>query len=300
MSNILTCCCRADAKSPDDDDNDDDDFQPVIPSKRKRKHPSDTLGRVYKCLTHGFTDAVDHPVVLRPEITASMPATSTESSDPSTGPKTRKQKKIELASTKRDAKYAARSEAQKQKGKGKVVIYATCGQEGHSRASNKQYEKHKTRRKTACALKRTSVIKISLENTCKDPDFVYSIRFAVKHVHDVSYAGSLFANYYMLWLLKLGKELPIISHGLCYDMFATIAETGNSDELLKTVLKQFKDDIQIFDPENFASRGCMTLISDAAKQYEEAYLLIRFSDAKDEYYLGKIAVAERKAVAQHV
>ncbi|KAG0169462.1 hypothetical protein DFQ30_003588 [Apophysomyces sp. BC1015] len=112
-----------------------------------------------------------------------------------------------------------------------------------------------------------SIIKTSLENTCKDPDLVYSIRFAVKHVHDVSYAGSLFANYYTLWLLKLGKELPIISHDLYYNMFATIAGTGNSDELLKAAFKQFKDGS-----------------------------LMR----KDEYYLGKITVAERKAVAQHV
>ncbi|KAG0184736.1 hypothetical protein DFQ28_010641 [Apophysomyces sp. BC1034] len=220
MSNILTCCCGADAKSPDEDDN-GNDFQPVIPFRRKRKHP---------------LDAVDHPVALWLEIA-------------------------------RDAKYVARSEVQKQKGKGIVVICATCGQEGHSWASDKQCEKHKACRKTACALKRTSIIKTSLENTCKDPDLVYSIRFAVKHVHDVSYAGSLFANYYTLWLLKLGKELPIISHDLYYNMFATIAGTGNSDELLKAAFKQFKDGS-----------------------------LMR----KDEYYLGKITVAERKAVAQHV
>ncbi|KAG0179147.1 hypothetical protein DFQ29_002459 [Apophysomyces sp. BC1021] len=233
MSNILTCCCGADAKSPDEDDN-GNDFQPVIPFRRKRKHP---------------LDAVDHPVALWLEIAVFMPATATESSDPFTGPKTRKRSSLQILSGT------------------PMVICATCGQEGHSWASDKQCEKHKACRKTACALKRTSIIKTSLENTCKDPDLVYSIRFAVKHVHDVSYAGSLFANYYTLWLLKLGKELPIISHDLYYNMFATIAGTGNSDELLKAAFKQFKDGS-----------------------------LMR----KDEYYLGKITVAERKAVAQHV
>ncbi|KAG0165771.1 hypothetical protein DFQ30_008046, partial [Apophysomyces sp. BC1015] len=228
-------------------------------------------------------------------------------------PKNRKRSSLQVLSGTPSMLLEAKRKGKK--AKEKRVICATCGQEGHSRASSKQCEKHKARRKTTCALKRKSVIKTSLENTCKDPDFVYSIRFAVKHVRDVSYAGPLFANYYMLWLLKQGKGLPIISHDLCYSMFATIAGTGNPDEFLMAAFQQFKDDIQIFDPENFASRGYMTLISDAAKQYEEAvqnhlmanfekktiqYLFVRFFDAKDEYYLGKITVAERKAVAHYV
>ncbi|KAG0179783.1 hypothetical protein DFQ29_001663 [Apophysomyces sp. BC1021] len=59
----------------------------------------------------------------------------------------------------------------------------------------------------------------------------------------------------------------------------------------------------------------MTLIAEAAKQYEEGirnhivanfekktiqYLLIRFSDEKDKCYLGKTTVAARKALAQYV
>ncbi|KAF7721232.1 hypothetical protein EC973_005094, partial [Apophysomyces ossiformis] len=300
-------------KKGDDANESDDDFQPVIPIKRKKAHASsgkeylkDICTTYIDRLVNKRTGAVQHSMSeTKPSTSASL----------SSAPKTKRQQKFEMANKKREAKHQAKKEAQQKKTEGKEVVCGSCGKAGHSRASNAACENHKPRRKTLTQLKRTSIIKTSLQNTCRNPDFVEAIRTAVKHVRDITYAGSLFANYYILRLLDQNKELPVISHDLCYGLFAIVAGKGDKASAdIKDAFQEFKSEVHTFDPSYFVSQGYMTLIADAAKQYEECirnhvvanfenktiqYLLIRFSDKEDSAYLGKTTVSERKALARY-
>ncbi|KAL1932327.1 hypothetical protein VTP01DRAFT_9383 [Rhizomucor pusillus] len=78
---------------------------------------------------------------------------------------------------------------------------------------------------------------------------------------------------------------------------------------VKKDFEKFQDQIPSFDKEYFRSQGFMTLISQAAKQYEEntrnhvpanfqkktvQYLLIRLSDEKGQYYISGLSTAQRR------
>ncbi|KAG0191632.1 hypothetical protein DFQ28_011392 [Apophysomyces sp. BC1034] len=146
-------------------------------------------------------------------------------------------------------------------------------------------------------------------------EFVATIRRVVKHIRDATYVGFLFAYYHILQLINQDKPLPIISQDLCYNHFVVVADKGmHVDGDIRLAFQDFQRDVPSFGPAYFMSRGYMTLIAEAVKQYEEGirnhtvanfekktiqYLLIRFSDEKDKCYLGKTTIAARKALAQY-
>lgn len=203
-------------------------------------------------------------------------APETITSATSTSKLSKAELKFKKANEKRQAKREAKEEERIQKKlnkeeKGKDIVCSSCGKKGHSRTSNKACENYKPRRRFTTEFKRTSIIKTSLENTCRSQSFVSVTRQFVLHLHDVTYAGSLFVDYYYTYLLSNGSEIPPISHQLVYDCFSLIAGRGSKAPIaVKQCFDQFKRDVPAFRQEDYRSEGYMTLISESAKQYEEA------------------------------
>ncbi|KAG0180572.1 hypothetical protein DFQ28_002815, partial [Apophysomyces sp. BC1034] len=149
-----------------------------------------------------------------------------------------------------------------------------------------------------------------------NPDFVNVIQETVKIARDVAYTGSLFANFFFLYLLDNQQSLPPITHDLCYSVFALIAGQGsNAPPLMKTVYSVFKESVPSYAPEKFHCEGLMSLISTEAKQYEEnirnhitanfrgktiQYLLIVVSDEEDEWCIRSLKVSERKVLVEYI
>lgn len=110
------------------------------------------------------------------------------------------------------------------------------------------------------------------------------------------------------------------SHLSTTNWFTTIFSvvTGQGTKVpddVKKDFEKFQDQIPSFDKEYFRSQGFMTLISQAAKQYEEntrnhvpanfqkktvQYLLIRLSDEKGQYYISGLSTAQRRKIAERV
>ncbi|KAL1935271.1 hypothetical protein VTP01DRAFT_4411 [Rhizomucor pusillus] len=126
---------------------------------------------------------------------------------------------------------------------------------------------------------------------------------------------SMFANFFFLSLLEQKKPIPPISHDLVYALFTTIAGQGcQAPESVKTAFKTFKSQIPAFDAKRFRSKGFMTLISQAAQEYEEnvrnhitanmvkktqEYIFVRLTNENDEFFITA-TVSEKKALAGHV
>ncbi|KAL1931006.1 hypothetical protein VTP01DRAFT_10143 [Rhizomucor pusillus] len=181
----------------------------------------------------------------------------------------------ELANAKRARKQEEKAKLQeekqaKKKDSGKRRVCPTCKGADHSRSSNKQCPFYKPKRRHATELKRTSIIKTTLKNICKEEQFVNAVQKPIEHVRDITYVGSLFANFFFLSLLEQEKPIPPMSHDLVYALFTTIAGQGcKAPESVETAFKTFKSQILAFDAKRFRSKGFMTLISQAAQEYEE-------------------------------
>ncbi|KAF7720473.1 hypothetical protein EC973_008238, partial [Apophysomyces ossiformis] len=237
---------------------------------------------------------------------------------PSTGKKSKALVKAEKAYAKRNAKFGAKAKLQEDKqeeriASGNTLRCSTCGGTDHQRRTSKLCQDHTKKRKPPKDFKRTSVVKTSLANTCRSAEFVRSIEDVVKHIRDVTYVGSLFANFFFVQLLSENQNIPPITHDLCYSIFSMIAGEGkNANESLQEAYLRFKVSVPEYKEAKFRSRGYMTIISSAAKEYEEAirnhltanfepktiqYLLVRMSDDKDETFRWKSTVAERRLLA---
>ncbi|ORE09998.1 hypothetical protein BCV72DRAFT_222293 [Rhizopus microsporus var. microsporus] len=137
------------------------------------------------------------------------------------------------APTKVSKKYqdkVAKSEAlKKEKEKNKMtgngqkqLRCPSCGGTDHPRSSSKLCPMNKLKTKLPKpkdTVKKTFVIKTSLANTCKYPEFVTLIQ-VVDHITQLAYAESIFANYYFLKLLEYNEELPIVTQNLFYNIFS--------------------------------------------------------------------------------
>lgn len=92
----------------------------------------------------------------------------------------------------------------------------------------------------------------------------------MEHLRDVTYVGSILANYYVLSLLEQKKQVSAISHDLFYALFATVTGKGKkANKSIKKAFDSFKSKVPSFDPKRFKSQGFMPLISQVAKDYEE-------------------------------
>ncbi|KAI8380972.1 uncharacterized protein BYT42DRAFT_287384 [Radiomyces spectabilis] len=146
--------------------------------------------------------------------------------------KTKSEIKFEHANKKRSAKHEAKAKeaeekAMKKAASGVAVVCPTCHQLEQSRSSNKACLNYRPKRINASELKRTSIIKTSLKNTCRNERFIAALQKVVEHVRDVTYVGSLFANLHILRCINENQRLPSFSHGLFYDLFSTIMGKGS-------------------------------------------------------------------------
>ncbi|KAG0184918.1 hypothetical protein DFQ28_010232 [Apophysomyces sp. BC1034] len=241
----------------------------------------------------------------------------------SSGPskKTKGQMKADKAYDKRAAKYREKKKLQEQKveeeiAKGKTICCPSCGGTDHLRASNKLCKSSISKRKTTTDLKRTLVIKTSLSGSCRNPSFISVVQETVKYIHDITYIGSLFANFYSAYLDSQNQTLLPITHELCYDFFAVIATEGKRvSESVRTVFNVFQTLTPSLDASKFRKKGLMALLSSSARQYAECirnhvvanfrrktiqYLLIVLSDEADERHEKSLTVQEQKIFAEHI
>lgn len=84
----------------------------------------------------------------------------------------RKKSKFERAYDRRQAKYNAASERRIEGRALRTQRCATCGRTDHSRRSSKLCPHYQPRRAMLTPLKSTSVIKASLENSCRSVDLI--------------------------------------------------------------------------------------------------------------------------------
>ncbi|CEI96054.1 hypothetical protein RMCBS344292_10224 [Rhizopus microsporus] len=87
-------------------------------------------------------------------------------------------------------------------------------------------------------VKKTSLIKTFLANTCKYPKFVILIQEVADHITQLVYASSIFTNYYFLELLENGEELPVVTQNLFYNIFSIFA--GQGKHVTDSIKKSFK------------------------------------------------------------
>lgn len=226
--------------------------------------------------------------------------------------------KAQKAYVKRSEKYEAKARLQAEKKNimlesGKEIRCSTCGGTDHERSTSKLCMNRTEKRKAPKNFKRTSVIKASLINTCRSEKFVEATKEIVKHVRDITYAGSLLANFFFVKLLSENRAIPPITHDLCYGFFSLVAGKGmSSDDNLQEAYANFKSLIPEFKEEKFISQGYMTILSTAAKEYEESirnhitanfepktiqYLLVCMSDQDDKLFRWKGLVKDRKTLA---
>ena len=188
------------------DCSDDDDFQ-ESPPKPKQKVLRKAASKKKR---QRATSSGSEQSTLDGKLTANAPDQKPDKKKPRIDSKdealicrkSKREIKFELANKKRQAKHTAKEEQKKERenariAQGSKIICSKCNKPGHSRASNKACDFYSPRRKLTTDLKRTFILKTSLKNTCKFPSFTTVLRAAVKHVRDVTYAGSLFANYYI-------------------------------------------------------------------------------------------------------
>ncbi|KAI8372795.1 uncharacterized protein BYT42DRAFT_615999 [Radiomyces spectabilis] len=286
----------------------DDDFQP-LPIPTLRVKGKSKLTHQNKKPKKNDNDAESTPVsfVAGPSSSSSVKPTKNELKFAHA-----KAKRAAKQESQRSAKEQAKSEASEAKN----PICSTCGQPGHSRSSNKLCPEYKPRRIATTELKRTSIIKTSLINTCKNDVFIDNLQNVVGHIRDITYFGALFANYHLLRCLHLDRTIPSFCQQIFYDMFSMIMGNGNKASAdIKASFNQFRQDIPMFDPANFKSQGYSTLVSGAAKQYDtnmrnhlvanfesktKQYLLIRLSDAGDPFHLPDLTVQQRKSIAAYI
>ncbi|CEG77607.1 hypothetical protein RMATCC62417_12323 [Rhizopus microsporus] len=115
------------------------------------------------------------------------------------------------------------------------------------------------------------VIKASLANTCRYSKLVTLIQEVVDHIAQLVYAGSIFINYYVLELLENGEELPVVTQNLFYSIFSTFAGQGrHASDNIKKSFKAFCESTSLTpsDLDKYESKGCVTIASSMAKQYE--------------------------------
>ncbi|KAG0165042.1 hypothetical protein DFQ30_009034, partial [Apophysomyces sp. BC1015] len=103
------------------------------------------------------------------------------------------------------------------------------------------------------------VIEVSLSNTCRSKSFVQCVIECVKH-----------ANFYLTRPLSASNEIPPITHQLSYQLFAiATSESRNVEKSLKDAYANFKQCISNFNEDKFKSKGFMSIVSRAAKDYDE-------------------------------
>jgi hypothetical protein len=137
-------------------------------------------------------------------------------------PPPRKKSKFERAYDRRQAKYDAASERRIEGRALRTQRCATCGRTDHSRRSSKLCLDYQPRRAMLTPLKRTSVIKASLENSCGSADLIDQIRIVVLKHRTITYIGSLFAQFCIIERLADGQPCPILEHNFCYHLFAIV------------------------------------------------------------------------------
>ncbi|KAF7720490.1 hypothetical protein EC973_008073 [Apophysomyces ossiformis] len=267
-----------------------DDFQPPIIIHRKTHSVGPTAKK-----KKGKEKVIDSADVAQKDAyeTVSSLHKYTESI-PEAGPLSVKKSKAlikaEKAYEKRNAKYEAKAELQQASvheklSSGKALRCPTCGGTDHQRSTSKLCKDPTTKRKPPKNFNQTRVIKASLSNTCQSTSFVANVREC---------------------------RFPRSPHQLCYTLFALIAgEAHNADESLKNEFATFQENLE----SKFKSKGFMTVVSSAAKEYEEAirnhvcanfqkkttqYLLICMSDKNDEAFWESSTVKDRNTMAEYM
>ncbi|KAI8393393.1 uncharacterized protein BYT42DRAFT_619241 [Radiomyces spectabilis] len=195
-------------------------------------------------------------------------------------------------------------------------VCSSCGKPGHSRSSNKFCDNYRPRRTLLTPLKRTSIVKTSLKNICRYPILIDTIQEVVKHARDVTYVGSLFANFFVLYCITNEIPLPQFSQKLFYNIFAAVMGQGkNASPTIKSAYIEFKSRVPEYHAVNFESQGYSTIISEIAKDYYTSvqqhilknypektkhYIFARISDTHDPLFVEGVTVAKRRTIANYI
>jgi hypothetical protein len=199
---------------------------------------------------------------------------------------------------------------------GKLRPCSVCGQTNHSRPTNKLCPHYIPPRRTLTPLKRTSIIKSSLTNCCRNQALTQQIQAIVLRFRDITYLGSLFMQHAILLRLASAQPCPVIDQDFCYQIFGTVC--GVARKAPQWIKDAFTNFVQLW-PQGVPSvrlsfRGYTPLIGYAAREYAtncrnhvvtnferrcQNWFLVRFSDPNDPWYLGTIAVKDRKTLASY-
>ncbi|CEG75869.1 hypothetical protein RMATCC62417_10845 [Rhizopus microsporus] len=304
----------------------DDDFQKT-PLLRKDKNIGTTLKAAKEDTSAPgpsnvvINEKTSIPIVNKDtSVQAVLPAPIPSTSCTSAPTKTSKKFQSKV-----DKSEALKKEKEKNKASNnekKQVRCPSCGGTDHSRSSSKLCPMNKSKMKLPKlkdTVEKTFVTKTSLDNTCKYPKFVTLIQEVVDYIIQLVYAGSIFANYYILELLENGKELPVITQNLFYNIFSIFAgQEKHASDSIKKSFRTFCESTSLtqFGLDKYASKGYMTIVSSMAKQYETLvrnyvcstyedrtfrHILNDLSEKAFPYFCGdSLTVKQRKSLAKHI
>ncbi|CEG81587.1 hypothetical protein RMATCC62417_15772 [Rhizopus microsporus] len=118
----------------------------------------------------------------------------------------------------------------------KQVRCPSCGGADHSRSSSKLCPMNKAKMKLPKpkdTAEKTSVIKISLANTCRHPKFVTLIQEVVGHITQLN-----------------GEELPVVTQNLFYNIFSIFAgQEKHASDSIKKSFKVFCESTSLTQPD---------------------------------------------------
>ena len=103
------------------------------------------------------------------------------------------------------------------------------------------------KRKITTEFKRTSIIKTSMKNTCRSPAFTRVLCDAVQHVRDITYMGSIFANYHILKLISRNSAHPSILFAFFFMIYSPywLAKAARRSNKFWTHIMTFKAKLEI-------------------------------------------------------
>ncbi|KAG2207838.1 hypothetical protein INT46_007004 [Mucor plumbeus] len=184
----------------------DDDFQPTTKRKRTRKAAKQLWSD--ESLPDSLFESAPTSAV------SSTPAVTSFASTSSTIPD-----KID--------KQEALEQSKEEAGSSRPMRCPKCNGTDHAKASSsKCSQRVKQKAKAFKEFSKTSIIKISLAKTCKNPKLVEEIRELIAHIIQVVYAGSIFANYIYLNEVQINHTSEPVSHNLIYQFFSVLTGQG--------------------------------------------------------------------------
>jgi hypothetical protein len=165
-------------------------------------------------------------------------------------------------------------------------------------------------------LTRTSIIKAALENCCRRPTIIHQLRQLVLRSRDITYVGSLFAQFCLLERLAAHQPCPPLDQQFCYNLFGVVCgQVSKVPAWIKASFRRFKTSWPpVMRPTNLAFAGYMSILSISANEYATNcvnhvrtnferrtidYFFVRFSDESDDWFLEGTTVHNRRILARY-